>query len=220
MKTQLKSGQIILFIGDSITDCGRLEPQHRPLGCGYVQMIADMLAVRDPEKQVHVINTGIGGNTLEDLRSCWIDDALSYRPDWLSIKIGINDCNRWLSNESVLQSPEKFAEYYDELLALTVKSLPDTKLLFIDPFFAGLDEGQDLPDSYRSRVLKTLPRYLETVNAMSAKYNTLHVRMHAGFQEHFKLQHPSRFFPNEPVHPNSAGQMLIAESVYTALSAN
>ena len=216
--TKLKNDQAILFIGDSITDCGRREPEHRTLGCGYVQMFSDMLAVREPEKQVRVFNAGIGGNNLEDLRSRWVDDVLSCKPDWLSIKIGINDCNQWLGGENPLQSPERFAQVYEEILSVTEKNLPQTKVLLIDPFFAGLDEGHDLPESYRSKVLRTLPRYLETVARMSVNYCALHVCMHDIFREHFKLQHPSRFFPTEPVHPNSGGQMLIAESVYKALS--
>jgi lysophospholipase L1-like esterase len=217
MATMLKDREKILFIGDSITDCGRRDT-HRPLGCGYVQLFADMLSVREPEKKITIINTGIGGNTAEDLRSRWFDDALSYRPDWLSIKIGINDCHRWVTNSPELQSPAKFAEIYDEILGLTVKKLPRTKILLIDPFYAGLDEGNDMTGSYRGKVFKVFPEYLKTVGKMSRKYNTLHVLTHAIFLEHFKFRHPTVFFPNEPVHPNSAGHLLIAEAVFKTLS--
>lgn len=33
------SGTTYLFIGDSITECNRLEPDQGPLGTGYVKMI-------------------------------------------------------------------------------------------------------------------------------------------------------------------------------------
>ena len=82
MPTPLKDGQTFLFIGDSITDCGRRGP-NAPLGDGYVKFFHDLLLIREPDKSVRIINTGIGGNTVEDLRSRWVDDALSYNPDWL-----------------------------------------------------------------------------------------------------------------------------------------
>ncbi len=218
MPLSIKNGETILFIGDSITDCGRRDPQHSPLGCGYVSFFADLCLVREPEKKIRVINTGIGGNTVEDLRSRWFDDALSHEPDWLSVKIGINDCNRWLSQGHELQSPARFAEIYEEILSVTVKKLPEIKMLLIDPFYAGLDKGEDMPDAYRAKVYRTLPEYLEAVGELARKFQAKHIQMHELFRKHMELRHPSVFFPNEPVHPNSAGHMLIAESVYGALS--
>lgn len=216
--TILKDQETILFIGDSITDCGRRDAQHQPLGCGYVRMFADMLAVREPEKKINIINTGIGGNTIEDLRSRWIDDALSHKPDRLSIKIGINDCHRWLANGTELQGPVKFAEMFDEILSLTVSKFPNIKLLIIDPFYAGLDVDGNLPGSYRGKVAAELPKYLNAIQNMSEKFNAKHVKTHKLYQEHFKKVHPKIFFPNEPVHPNSAGHLFIAEAVYKAIS--
>jgi lysophospholipase L1-like esterase len=177
-----------------------------------------MLSVREPRKKITVINTGIGGNTVEDLRSRWFDDTLSFQPDWLSVKIGINDCHRWVAEKRELQSPAKFAEIYDEILSLTVKKLPGIKILLIDPFYAGLDDGKEIPESYRGKVFKIFSEYLKTVEAMTKKYKTLHVRTQSIFLEHFKYQSPTVFFPNEPVHPNSAGHTLIAEEVFKALS--
>ncbi len=90
MTTQIKNGQKIVFIGDSITDCGRRAAQ-RPLGAGYVKMFADLMIIRESAKRVAIINKGIGGDNVLGLRNRWTDDVLRNRPDWLSIKIGIND---------------------------------------------------------------------------------------------------------------------------------
>ncbi len=213
MPTKLKSGETILFIGDSITDCGRREPQHAPLGCGYVRIVADMLTVREPQKKIAVINRGIGGDTVADLHSRWADDALEIKPDWLSIKIGINDLNQTFSGQIDL-SPEKFEANYDFILAQTVKRLPNCKLLLIDPFFMSRDK---LKDSYRARVMKVLPEYIDVVHRLSRKYKTRLVKTHDLFQEQLK-HHKLEVFSTEPVHPNSAGHLLIAEAVYKALS--
>ena len=43
MPFALKSNQTVLFIGDSITDCGR-RGDHMPLGGGYVTQTRDLIA--------------------------------------------------------------------------------------------------------------------------------------------------------------------------------
>jgi acyl-CoA thioesterase I len=217
--TILKDQETIVFIGDSITDSCHREGPHRPLGAGYVNLFSTMLSVREPEKQLNIINTGLGGNTVEDLRDRWYDDALSYKPEYLSLKVGINDCARWVKDGCEMQSPAKFAEIYDEILAITVKKLPSTQILLIDPFFASFADDSDMPETYRGKMLRILPEYLDVVNKMSEKYQTRHIKTHEIFRNHFKYQHPSVFFPHEPVHPNFSGYMLIAEHVFNAFEA-
>jgi lysophospholipase L1-like esterase len=218
MATCLKDGETILFIGDSITDCGRRDERFRPIGSGYVSFVRDFLVVREPEKKINVINTGIGGNTIEDLRNRWIDDAISHKPDWLSIKIGINDCHRWMMDkkENVLQSPEKFEEIFIEVLDATSNLLPDARLLLIDPFYTSLDIDSGL-DSFRGKINKVLPEYIDVIDRMAKAYNARQVKTDDIFREHFKNNHPGVYFANEPVHPNQTGHMLIAESVYSVL---
>jgi len=219
MGLQIENGQTILFIGDSITDCGWRDPQWKPLGTGYVKIFDDFVKVREPEKKIEVINSGTSGNTNEDLRGRWMDDALSYRPDWISIKIGINDCNRYVSNPggSPWQSPEKFEEIYDELLTLTKAELPGIRFLLIDPFYCSLDHEGKVAESYRARIHEALPGYIAAADRMGAKHGTLRVKTHDLFQAQFKHQSPLMYFPFEPVHPNATGHTLIAEGVWDAL---
>lgn len=219
MKTCLKDGETILFTGDSITDCGRRDGERRPLGTGYVSFVHDFLVVREPEKKIKVINTGIGGHTVEDLYNRWVDDVLMYKPDWLSVKIGINDCHRWCTdaenNES--QSPEKFEEIYNEILKATRKALPDTRILLIDPFYSSLDFG-DLLDSFRGRISAAVKDYIAATERMAIAYDALHVKTNDIFHSHLKYNDQDVYFANEPVHPNQTGHILIAESVYDVLS--
>ena len=221
MGLQIENDQKILFTGDSITDCGCRDPQWRPLGNGYVNIFNDFVKVREPTKQIEVINTGIGGHTNADLRDRWMDDVLAYAPDWLSIKIGINDCNRYLgdANGSPSQSPEGFEAIYDQLLKLTKAELPDIRLLLIDPFYCSLDNGGKETNSHRARMYDALPGYIAAVDRMGEKYGALRVKTHDLFQAQFKHQAPSVYFPFEPVHPNATGHMLIAEAVWDALQA-
>ena len=88
---ELKHNDTIVFIGDSITDAGRREAAYRPLGYGYVHFAANYLQAKYPEYNLISINTGISGNTIRDLNIRWERDCMAYKPNILSVLIGIND---------------------------------------------------------------------------------------------------------------------------------
>src|SRR4051812_47492548 len=91
----IQDTQTVVFAGDSITDCGR-RAEHAPFGSGYVRQTIDLITARYPERRITFWNEGIGGNTVEDLRNRWLDDVIRHQPDWLCVKIGINDLHRTL----------------------------------------------------------------------------------------------------------------------------
>ena len=58
--------KIILFQGDSITDCGRKADFGRNLGHGYATLVGAALGAAEPY-QYRIVNRGIGGNRIVDL---------------------------------------------------------------------------------------------------------------------------------------------------------
>lgn len=213
MALNIRNGQTVLFIGDSITDCGRRGPE-RPLGNGYVKLFCDFCVAREPGRQFRILNRGIGGDKVTGLRDRWDDDVLRHEPDWLSVKIGINDLSSFINNREDAVSPEQYREAYDDILARTRRALPKCRLLLVEPFFISTDRSGD---TRRRDILALLPRYLETVRAMHRKYRTRLVQTHALFQNILKHHDPD-FFYGDPVHPNLAGHVVIAEAVYRVLS--
>ena len=213
-KLCIESGQTILFIGDSITDCGR-RGDAAPLGNGYVRFFSELVMAHYPERDISYINTGIGGNRITNLRDRWEEDALAHKPDWLSIKIGINDLHSCLRDDPNGVTPEIYAEIYDYLMQETTKRL-DCPIILIEPFYMSRDtSGQ----TFQSQVLEILPLYLETVHKMSEKYGTKLVRTHDMFQRQIQYRDASTFCP-EPVHPKPIGHLLIAVEVLKTLSAD
>ncbi|MBI1336596.1 MAG: GDSL family lipase [Phycisphaera sp.] len=205
MPFALKPRQTVLFIGDSITDCGRRGP-NAPLGNGYVLQVRDLIAAKYPSLKLNIINRGISGHTVRDLFHRWTDDCIAHQPDWLSIKIGINDIHRWLrgvADQSV--TAEEFADLYDKILA-RVKKETKAQVVLVEPFYMSNDAGSD---SFRSLVMKHLPSYLKTVHAMSKKYKTRLVRTHKAYQTLIKHVDPEQIC-GEPVHPNTSGHTVIA----------
>jgi len=87
----IRSGDRVLFQGDSITDCGRRNEGADPLGGGYVAQIVGQLAVRRPELAVEFVNRGVSGDRTPELLARWQRDCLDLKPQVLSIKIGVND---------------------------------------------------------------------------------------------------------------------------------
>lgn len=213
MALKVQNGHTLLFIGDSITDCGRRDTS-QPLGSGYVKLFNDLVIIRHPQKQIRVINKGISGDRVTGLRNRWHDDVLRFKPDWLSIKIGINDLHSNLLDDVNPVTPEVFATAYDDILHRTKQRLPTCKVLLIEPFYISTDRS---PSSERHAVIKDLPRYTEIVRQMAKKYRTRHIRTHDIFQKILKYHPPDALCP-EPVHPDTTGHLAIAEAVYNALS--
>ncbi|MCK5852763.1 SGNH/GDSL hydrolase family protein [bacterium] len=209
-KTIFKSKQTVVFFGDSITDCGRFEPEHAPLGCGYVNNFNDLLLIHEPEKEIKIMNRGIGGNTIDDLQSRLVDDVLCHNPDHLFIKIGINDINQYLFQNINFLSPEGFQKIYERMMTDIKAALPKCEITLISPFFISKDTREKL---YRGKVLTILSEYINVVELMHKKFETKYLNTHKLFQNQLEFHHPD-VYCQEPVHPNSAGHLLLAEAIY------
>jgi acyl-CoA thioesterase-1 len=204
-----QGGQTVLFIGDSITDCGR-RGDAAPYGNGYVRGAVDLITARYPERQIRYVNTGIGGNTVADLRARWQEDAVAHRPDWLSVKIGINDLHRTLDETPHSVPPERFEPLYREILQLA-REKTSARLILIDPFYIST-----ATDGRQGEVLQRLPAYLEIVHRLTQEFDAISVRTHEAFQEQLRYRPASQFCP-EPVHPNLAGHLVIAHTLLRQL---
>jgi len=211
----METGDTILFIGDSITDCGRREDRFKPYGCGFVTFVRNRFLVERPELKLNFVNRGIGGDTVENLYSRWVDDVVEWSPDIVVVGVGINDLNRYLTDPGALrQSPEGFEKTYSAALALTRETLPKCRILLLQPFYGGQDTTTG---EYRNQVLTLLPTYHKAVQQVGRSHDAAVVDLHAAFHKRLSLQPASIYFPEEPVHPGEAGHFLIADEVYRAL---
>lgn len=105
-----------------------------------------------------------------------------------------------------------FAEIYDELLDLIKKEL-GCPVVLISPFYISNDRSDG---SFRSIVLDTIPRYIETFEKMAKKYDARYVPLHNIFHNQLKSWNSDSFCP-EPVHPHHTGHMIIADALFRAL---
>lgn len=202
----------MLFIGDSITDCGR-RGEFAPLGNGYVKIFNDLMVVNYPEINIEIINKGISGNTIIDLRDRWEDDVFYYKPDWLIILIGINDVHRVVRKVEGWENftVNNYIECYDNLLKKTKEKL-SCEIILMEPFYISINKKE----GWRGLIAKELTPYREAVRNLSKKYNTLLIKLQDIFDRQLKYRNSELFCP-EPVHPNQTGHLLIANELFNLI---
>lgn len=209
---RVKDGDLFIFQGDSITDCGR-RGAAAPFGSGYASMLIEMVTANYPERNIRYINRGISGDKTVGLRDRWEDDVIRHQPNWLSILIGINDLHTYLLNSQPCVSVDVYRQAYDDILRMT-REKTDANIVLLDPFYISIAESGQ---SFRAKVLETIPEYIAVVHEMAAKYDTLHVPMHEIYQEQVKYRDAEAFCP-EPVHPNHAGHIVMANALFETLT--
>ncbi len=202
----LQSGQRVVLIGDSITDCGRRNGA-APLGDGYVGMLRDLVLWGWPERDITWINRGVSGDCVTDLLARWEDDAIREAPDWLSVAVGINDLHSYLRDPANGVSPARFRDTYQQILT-SARDRTTADLVLIAPFYISRDA--------RSDALSLLPEYTAIVEAMAGLFGARLVSLQPVFERQMNYRPPTDFSP-EAVHPNRTGHLLIAREILRVL---
>ena len=79
----------VVFLGDSITDCGRTYPTVSEFGQGYAARC--LLALRERHPGWRLYNRGVAGECIGQICARWQRDCLSLRPSLVSFLAGVND---------------------------------------------------------------------------------------------------------------------------------
>lgn len=199
----------LLFIGDSITDCGRRGPSSlgdfdQALGNGYVSLANAAISAVYPDSAIEVINMGVSGNTVLDLEARWKSDVLDINPDWLSIMIGINDV-WWLFNQGWRPGNQHelndYAQVLDDLIQQVKPRLQG--LVLMTPYYL----EQDTQDPLRAM----MDRYGEKVEELASNHEAIFVDTQAEFDRTMQWIEPFDLAPDR-VHINLTGHMILAQS--------
>lgn len=192
---------LLLFQGDSITDCGRDREQsgNALLGNGYVSLLAGALSAQSRHQ---LINRGVSGNRITDLHARWEDDALELNPDAVSILIGVNDT--WHGKTRGHGVPvDEYGRVYHQLLAVTRRKLPDVQLVLCEPFV--LPCGVVTPD-WRPEI----DERRAVVRQLARDFGACFVPFQTAFDETL-ASYPAEYLAADGVHPTAAGHQLMAD---------
>jgi lysophospholipase L1-like esterase len=198
----------VVFIGDSITDCGRAQPVGEglfdPLGRGYVAQVEALLTSTYPGHFIRVVNVGTSGHTVRDLAARWDRDVVGLRPDWVSVVIGINDVWRQFDSPRQPELHVGLEEYERTYAALLERTRPSLKGLVLGtPFYVEAVRE----DAMRVR----MEQYAGVVRRLAVRFDARLVDTQAAFDRMLAKMHSANIAWDR-VHPNQAGHMAIARA--------
>lgn len=202
-----KAGQRVLFIGDSITDCGRRDVA-APYGDGYMNLVRALVTASHPHLELTWINRGVSGDTSRNLKARWETDVIDERPDWLSVKIGINDVWRAFSGQPEEAVPiDEYEATLRELLNRAVEAT-GCRLILAEPYLI----EPDLSEPQRA----CSDRYRAVVRQLATEFDAVLVRTQDAFDRVLASTAPTDW-ADDRVHPNLPGHAVIAQAFLTAI---
>ena len=215
----IRDKDIILFQGDSITDCGRfrdaedLANHHGALGSGYAMMAAANLLGRMPAAGLQCYNRGISGNRVVDLNARIRKDIINLRPNVLSILIGVNDTWHEFAFPGKNGVPvPKYQRVYREMLEEVREQLPEVKLVLCEPFV--LKCGVVADDW-----IGEIDHRCEVVAKLADEFDAVLVPFQSMFNDAVKSAPPA-YWAEDGVHPSAAGHQLMAQTWLSSVGAS
>jgi lysophospholipase L1-like esterase len=207
-KITLKKDAVIMMQGDSITDAGRDRAANQcntfqMLGNGYPLFIAGQLLAKHPTEELKIYNRGVSGDKVPQLRARWEVDCINFKPDVISILVGVNDYWHTLTGGYKGTLAEYESDYRD-LLRYTKEKLPDVQLIIGEPYIlkggSAIDESRWLPmfDGYRAAARK-----------LATEFNAVFVPYQTAYDAAMK-QVRARYWANDGVHADLPGRQLMA----------
>ncbi|MDF2485032.1 MAG: family lipase [Herbinix sp.] len=203
MKSTFQDGQVVLFQGDSITDCSRDRSDITSLGKGYGSIVAKLYQTLFPEVKVSFVNKGVSGNRAKDLLERYEEDFKAIQPDYLSLLIGINDTWRRYDNNDPTDA-EEFEKNCRRLLTQVKQDLPKCKLIMIEPFLLN-----SLPD--RASWREDLDPKIHVIRKLAKEFADYYIPMDGIFAKYEAEEYTCTQLAEDGVHPSPIGHRIIAE---------
>jgi len=206
---ELKPGAAIVFTGDSITDTGRGLPAYEPFGFGYANFVANNLLAKHPTYGLNIVNTGVSGNTIRNLKPRWKMHCLDHKPDVVSVLIGVNDLLRGhMGPERLCEAvgPDEYEATYRQLLSEVVEQYA-SQLVLMEPFL--------FCDNASDPILMGLGPYIDVVHKMAQQFDAVLVPLQRLISEAIK-EVPASKWSGDMVHPYVWAHAWISQKWFEA----
>jgi len=197
-----RANDLILFTGDSVTDCGRNRNDSSSMGSGYVGMIAERLRSRYRGLGLRFRNTGISGDRTGDLLARLDRDCAALGPAWVSLLVGVN--NTWRRYDRNDPTPDdRFEAEYGELIR-RIREETSARIAVCSPFLLHVDPQVAAMRGDLDPKIAIIRRLAEGSGAAWIDFDAAFL---AAQQRHI----PS-YWAADGVHPTPAGHALMAET--------
>lgn len=149
----------VLFIGDSITDCGRTYPTVSEFGQGYAAKCIHALRAQHADWRFY--NRGVAGQCIGEVHARWQSDCLALQPSLVSVLVGINDVDFSYRRENHPFEEQTLARQLEEMYASA--RAQGAHLLVIEPYAF---DGELYHDAFYPR----LAWLRQTTRELAARY--------------------------------------------------
>jgi lysophospholipase L1-like esterase len=200
-----------IMAGDSVTACQRDVTDPKALGNGYVSFVDGLITAWNPNRRIRILNRGVPGDTVRDLKARWRSDVVDLHPDWLSVCIGVNDVWQQFDGKHEGQSLVMLSEYehtLDELLSAIHSVL--NGLILLTPYFIRPD-GDPLRNMMNT--------YGGAVQRLAQRHSAIFVDTQSVFDRAVACS-PVESLTTDGAHLTIAGHMLLARAVLQSVDFN
>jgi lysophospholipase L1-like esterase len=205
-EAELKKGDRVVFLGDSITQAGAGPG-------GYVTLVREALDEEHKDLGVEVIGAGISGNKVPDLEKRLDRDVLSKKPTVVVIYIGINDV--WHSTSGKGTPKDAYEAGLKNLIG-SIQKGGARVILCTATVIGEKTDGSNPLD-------KLLDEYCEISRRVAAqeKVPLLDLRKACldHLQEHNKANKDKGILTGDTVHLNAEGNKFVAQQMLAVLTA-
>ncbi len=204
-----KDGEVVCFVGDSITHDGR-----------YLEYISNYYLTRFPDRRIRFFNCGIAGDDAHGAlqRLAW--DVLSHKPTSISVMLGMNDVQRDLYgqdkiDEETLGKRARALGYYQKNMTALLEDMvsqvhPQMILITPSPY----DQTAELAAPNFFGVNDALAQCGDMVEKLAQQFDATVVDFHAVMSElnaeHQKNNPQFTLIGGDRIHPGAAGHLIMA----------
>lgn len=200
-RVELKSGDRIIFFGDSLTYlAGKEEPKDR-VTKGYVRIVRDALEATHKDKKLDIDWVATGGHTVPDLLKRVEKDVIARKPTIVVIQIGCNDARRI--------SAETFKSSLEEL----IDRLQKEKIQVVQCTLTSVGEKHD----GTNKDDPNLDKFAEIERQVAKEKNVPLNDLRKAFVDYWKKNNPdnkgSGILTYDGNHFNDTGHRFVAEQM-------
>lgn len=203
----LKKSDIIVFLGDSITELGG-EPD------GYVTIVIDRLREKFGDNSPRVFNAGKSGDKVTDLQVRLDRDVISKHPTIVFIYIGINDVWHFSMPEHSGTHKDAYSGGLEGVIGRIVAS--GGRVVVCTPTVIGEKKNASNPQD------TDLNEYAEISRRIAKRFGGVICDLHEKFlsylSEHNEENKSEGILTVDGVHLNKLGNLLVADAVVEILT--
>ncbi|MXV75643.1 hypothetical protein F4Z99_15390 [Candidatus Poribacteria bacterium] len=139
---------------------------------------------------------------MEGLEERWDTDVIAEKPNWLSVKIGINNASRQYANDVSTGEYLPIWEACYRRILTRVKTELDAPLFLFQIFY--IEEDVDAP-----RPL-AVDAYNESIHTLAEEFDARLIPTNAAFDKAVDARPGALWTTQDGVHPNPEGHTLMA----------